>query len=192
MGSPLRVTMAAKLGRSLKTEGEVRPTDMAPVVAPGAKTHAPAVYPMVWGFTNPRENGPPLLNARVETAAQKPFWKESWSSRRCVIPASWYFEWEHVEGPEGKKKRGQKYMIQPKDSPVAYLAGLYRMEERKGLRLPVFTVLTREAAEGIRFIHDRMPVILPKEAVKAWISPEGDPQEILRAAVTELYWEKAL
>ncbi len=191
MRSPLREAMVTRLGRPMKTEGEVRPTDIAPVVAPSAKAHAPAVYPMVWGFANPKGNGAPLLNARVETAATKPFWKEAWRSRRCVIPASWYFEWEHLMGPDGKKKTGQKYMLQPKNSSVTYLAGLYRMEERGGIRVPVFTVLTREAAEGVRFLHDRMPVILPREAVKEWISPTGAPEEIIRSAVTELYCEKA-
>ena len=83
-------------------------------------------------------------------------------------------------------------MIQPKDSPVTYLAGLYQIEECGSVRLPTFTVLTREPGEGIAFIHDRMPVILPKESVKPWLSPEGTPEEIIRSALTEMYYEKAV
>lgn len=191
MRSPLRETMITKLGKPIKTEGEVRPTDIAPVVAPSAKSKTPTVFPMVWGFTNPK-GGSPLLNARAETACSKPLWKDAWKTHRCVIPASYYFEWEHLTASDGTKKTGQKYIIQPKGSPVTYLAGLYQIEEQKGIRLPVFTVLTREPGEEIRFIHDRMPVILPKESVKAWISPEETPEEIIKSAITEMYYEKAL
>lgn len=110
MRSPLRETMITKLGRPLKTEGEIRPTDIAPVVAPSAKEKTPTVYPMLWGFTNPKGSGSPLLNARVETAAQKAFWKDAWKAHRCVIPASYYFEWEHLTASDGTKKTGQKYI----------------------------------------------------------------------------------
>lgn len=192
MRSPLRETMITKLGRPLKTEGEIRPTDIAPVIAPSAKEKTPTVYPMLWGFTNPKGSGSPLLNARVETAATKAFWKEAWKSHRCVIPASYYFEWEHLTASDGTKKTGQKYMIQPKDSPIAYLAGLYQIEEQRGIRLPVFTVLTREPGEDIAFIHDRMPVILPRESVKPWLDPEGAPEEIVKSALTDMYYEKAI
>lgn len=182
--SPLRDSMSTTLGRTLKTEGEILPTDIAPVVAPNAKAKTPTVYPMVWGFTNPRGNGSVLINARVETASAKPFWKEAWKARRCVIPASYYFEWEHLTMPDGKKKTGRKYMIQPKGSRITYLAGLYRIEEQKGIRLPVFAILTRQPGPDIAFIHDRMPVILPQESVRAWIDPGGLPEEIIKTAVT--------
>ena len=180
--------MVDKLGRPLKTEGEIRPTDIVPVVAPAAKAGTPAVYPMVWGFTNPK-GGSPLLNARVETASQKPFWKDAWASHRCVIPASYYFEWEHLVSSDGRKKTGQKYMIQPKNCSVTYLAGLYRIEEQHGIKVPVFTVLTREPGDEIRFIHDRMPVILPKERVKDWIRPESRPENIVNSALTDMFFE---
>ncbi len=190
MRSPLLEGMTASLGKPLKTMGEIRPTDIVPVVAPAAKTQAPAVYPMFWGFTNPK-GGSPLLNARVETAMHKPFWKAAWTSRRCVIPASYYFEWEHLLLPNGTRKVGQKYMIRPGNGAVAYLAGLYQIEEKRGFKLPVFTVLTREPGEGIRFIHDRMPVILPNEMVKAWLDPGGEPAEIAERAITDMNFEKA-
>jgi putative SOS response-associated peptidase YedK len=147
--SQLKMTLTAKLGKPLKTEGEVRPTDIAPVIAPDRKSMTPTVFPMVWGFTNPYKSGSPLVNARIETASQKPFWKESWTRRRCVIPASYYFEWEHCTASDGKKKTAQKYMIQPKDSAVTFLAGLYGFEERNGITVPVFTILTREPGEGM-------------------------------------------
>ncbi len=177
--------MMNKLARPLKTEGEIRPTDMVPVVAPDARNRQPTVFPMVWGFTNPG-GGSPVVNCRVETASEKPFWKEAWKRRRCVIPASYYFEWEHLRSPDGKVKAGSKYMIQPVGCPVTYMAGLYQIEEQRGIKYPVFAILTREPGENIRFIHDRMPVILSKNNVKIWLNGgENEP-----SALTDMYFEK--
>jgi putative SOS response-associated peptidase YedK len=128
----------------------------------------------------------------VETAGSKAFWKNSWTRRRCIIPASYYFEWEHYTASDGSHKTGQKYMIQTKDSVVTYLAGLYAIEERDGIQIPVFTVLTREPGENIRFIHDQMPVILPKESVADWCNPDSDPEEIVASALTNMFFEKAV
>ena len=188
--SPLKDRMVAKLGRPLKTEGEVCPTDIAHVIAP-VNNHSPTVFPMIWGFTNPRERGKPLVNCRVETAGFKPFWKESWQRRRCIIPCSYYFEWEHYMTIKGQKKAGQKYMIQPTGALITYLAGLYTIEEANGIKVPVFTVLTREPGEEISFIHDRMPVILGKESIKPWMDPQSNPAEIVKTALTDMYYEKA-
>ena len=190
--SQLKMTLTTQLGKPLKTEGEIRPTDIAPVIAPGRKSVTPTVFPMVWGFTNPYKSGSPLVNARVETAGSKAFWKDSWTRRRCIIPASYYFEWQHYTAPDGKNKTGQKDMIQPVGSVVTYLAGLYAIEERDGIQIPVFTVLTREPGDEIRFIHDRMPVILPKEAVSDWCNPDSDPAEIAALALTDMFFEKAV
>ena len=187
--SPLKDRMVAKLGRPLKTEGEVCPADIAPVIAPD-NNHSPTVFPMIWGFTNPRERGKPLVNCRVETAGFKPFWKESWQRRRCIIPCSYYFEWEHYMTIKGQKKAGQKYMIQPTGALITYLAGLYTIEEANGIKVPVFTVLTREPGEEISFIHDRMPVILGKENVENWMDPQSNPVEIVKTALTDMYYEK--
>ena len=189
--APLTARMVAKLARPLKTEGEVRPTDIAPVLAPDS-SRTPTVYPMVWGFTNPREGGKPLVNCRVETAGFKPFWKESWQRRRCIIPCSYYFEWEHYTTVKGEKKTGQKYMIQPTGAMLTYLAGLYDIEEKNGIKYPVFTVLTREPGEEISFIHNRMPVILGKEKVTSWLDPGTDPKDVVKTALTDMYYEKVL
>ena len=190
--SQLKMTLTAKLGKPLKTEGEVRPTDIAPVIAPDRKSMTPTVFPMVWGFTNPYKSGSPLVNARIETASQKSFWKESWNKHRCIIPASWYLEWQHYTAPDGSSKTGQKYMIQTKGSVVTYLAGLYAIEERNGISVPVYTILTREPGDGIRFIHDRMPVVLPKEAVTDWCNPESRPEDVITSALTDVFYDKVV
>ena len=186
--SPLKDKMVSKLARPIKTTGEIRPTDMVPVVAPNAKGEA-VVFPMIWGFSNPKA-GQPLVNCRVETVATKPTWRESWERHRCIVPASWYYEWEHFVSPDGRTKTGNKYMIQPRGSRITYLAGLYRIEETAGLKYPDFAILTREPSEEIRFIHERMPLILPKEAVTSWIRPEGNPNELIQTAIQDMVYEK--
>ena len=186
--SPLTERFTPHLNRPLVTEGEVRPTNLVPVIAP-SKTGARSVFPMVWGFSLPRSRSP-LVNARVETAAVKPSFAESWRQRRCIIPASYYYEWDHTVNPAtGKKRTGDKYQIRPAGSDVTWLAGLYRLEDYDGIRVPVFVVLTREPSDGIRFIHDRMPVILPGAAVDAWIAPGNEPEAVLEQCLTKIEYE---
>lgn len=188
--SPLMERFTAHLNRSLVTEGEVRPTNLVPVIAP-SKSGERSVFPMVWGYHLPHSRAP-LVNARVETAATKPSFAESWHQHRCIIPASNYYEWEHTVNPStGKKHTGDKYQIRPAGSEVTWLAGLYRLEDYDGIRVPVFVVLTREPWDGIRFIHDRMPVILPGAAVDAWIEPGNEPEAVLGQSLTEMLFERA-
>lgn len=167
----------------ITTYGEIRPTDVVPVIAPN-RAGARAVFPMKWGYTGRSL----LINARVETAASRPTFREDWQRHRCIIPASWYFEWEHVLDNNGKKHTGDKYMIQPKGSAVTWLCGLYRIEEG----LPVFVILTREPGEEIRFIHDRMPLIMPEHLIDEWIRPDTRPEDILGQALTDMVFEKVI
>lgn len=182
--------MIRQLGKPLTMSGEMRPTDIVAVLAPN-KEGKIAVFPMLWGFSH-EATAAPIVNCRIETADKKEMWKDSWFRRRCVIPCSWYLEWEHFKSPDGKRSKvGDKYLIQPKESHTTMLAGLYRIEERNGLQVPVFSVLTRDAIDELRGIHDRMPVILRREDVENWIKPNGKPQEISRRALTEMCLEKA-
>ena len=166
----------------VKTFGEMSPTDIVPVIASN-RNRQRAVFPMKWGFSGKTL----LMNARVETAAVKPTFKDAWKSHRCIVPASYYFEWEHLIGNNGKMKTGDKYAIQPQGSNLTWLCGLYRFEND----LPFFVILTREPGEQIRFIHDRMPLILPEHLVGEWINPDADPAELVREAVTDVVAEKA-
>lgn len=187
-GSRLKSQMVSKLGKEFKTSGEIRPTDMAAVIAPGA-SGSKTLFPMVWGYHIPGISHP-VVNARVESAKDKPSFSADWLRHRCIIPASYYFEWEHIHRPDGRVKTGQKYAIQPRGSKVTYLAGLYRIEEERDFKYPVFTVLTREPGEALAKIHNRMPVILPEEAIDDWIRPNADPDEIVEHALTDMILEK--
>ena len=165
----------------VKSYGEIFPTDVVPVIAPN-RSGLRTVYPMKWGYSGKSL----LMNARSETAAEKPTFRDDWARHRCIVPASWYFEWEHYPGSDGKKHTGDKYMIHPKDCAVTWLCGLYRIENG----LPVFVILTREPGEALRFLHDRMPLIMPEELVTEWIRPDRKPEELLPRALTDMDFEK--
>ncbi|MBR0372948.1 MAG: SOS response-associated peptidase [Mogibacterium sp.] len=175
----LRSSLVDKWQQTTKitTAGEVRPTDVVPVIASN-KAGKRSVFPMKWGFSGRSL----LLNARSETAAEKPTFRDAWASHRCIVPASWYFEWEHLPGRNGRKVTGDKYRIQPKDQAMTWLCGLYRIENG----LPVFVVLTREPSDDVRFLHDRMPLILPGQLVDEWIRPDARPEDLVRAAQTQM------
>ena len=171
--------------KPIVTAGEVRPTDIVPVIAPNSKGMK-SVFPMQWGFLA-KDNKRTLFNARVETAGEKPTFKEAWQSHRCIIPASYYFEWQHLKSPDGREKTGDKYAIQPAGCTLTWLCGLYRMEDG----YPVFVVLTKEPTVELSSIHNRMPLMLPKDKIDDWINPSSDPKELLSYALTDMIIEKA-
>ena len=141
---------------AVKVAGEVFPGDRVPVLCLSRAGNL-RPFAMDWGYT--LSDGKRLINARSETAAEKPMFRESMRLRRCLLPMSAYFEWERRA--DGKRK----YRIAPAEEGPFYLAGLYRFE---GVR-PVCTVLTRAAAPEIEFIHGRMPVLLSAAAREDWI-----------------------
>jgi len=159
--------------------GEVRPGDWAAVVSLNRASQRSA-FPMKWGFRMDKQL---LINARSETAARKPTFRESMSARRCLIPASSYFEWDH------RTKPLTKYRFSLPDSPLLWLAGLYRFEPDSAW--PVFTVLTRPAAEDLAPFHDRMPVIVPPALTDRWLDRSQSPMDVLDAAQTALIWSRS-
>ena len=181
--SPLNSMLSSKLNRSMITEGEVRPGDIAPVIATSRKGTM-AAYPMSFGFSSPK--GGLILNARIETVSQKPMFSQAWARRRCIIPASGYFEWQHSAGNNGKKIIGDKYSFMAADSKATWLCGLYRIDDG----LPCFVIITKDASPGILSIHDRMPLIMPDNAVRRWIDPYADPEELSKLAVNNLVYDK--
>ena len=173
-----------RLERPLITSGEVAPDYLVPVIAIG-QSGARKVFPMIWGYRIEGLNRS-LFNARTETAMVKKTFADSWKEHRCIVPASWYFEWEHHTTPSGRKVTGQKYAIKPKETELTWLCGIYRLENN----YPHFVILTREPGDGIAFIHNRMPLILPDEAVNNWINPRYDPTIVLQNSITDCIYEK--
>lgn len=154
----------SRVPQNLKTSGEIFPGDTVPAVCMSRSEHVRA-FAMEWGF---RLNGRWIINARIETAKEKPMFRESMESRRCLLPMNGYFEWEKRDGQR------VKYYIAPEHGGLCCLAGLYRFEGDK----PVFTVLTADAAENIAFIHPRMPVILPYGDREAWLYEAALPGQL--------------
>lgn len=143
---------------AVKTEGEIFPGDRVPVLCKSRAGHV-RPFSMEWGYHS--ADGRRIINARSETADQKPLFRESMRLRRCLLPMSAYFEWARQEN--GQKI---KYRIAPEMEGLHFLAGLYRFEGDK----TVCTVLTGEAVPEISFIHARMPMILNQTAAQAWLN----------------------
>ena len=183
--SPLLRRFQQRDSGLLVRSGEVRPTNVAPAVAT-SRGGEQAVFPMRWGFTI-EGRSTLLINARAETAAEKPSFRDAWRSHRCVLPASCYFEWQHAPAEDGRPAVTTKYAIRPCDTQITWLCGLYRIEDG----LPVFVVLTTEPSDDVAFIHDRMPLILPKGCVREWIDPTVRAEDLLPYALTRLQAEKA-
>ena len=104
--SPLANEIMLTMSRSTVMTGDIRPTDVAAVIASGRSGNM-GVFPMVWGFTT-EASSKPIINCRIETADQKNLWRESWHTRRCAIPASWYYEWGVLPTDEGYNSRQQR------------------------------------------------------------------------------------
>ncbi len=116
-----------------------------------------------------------------------PSLRSRWKSHRCIIPATYYYEWEHLKDMRtGKEKNGDKYILQTKDKEMTYLCGLYRIIGE----LPYFVILTRQPGESIRFIHDRMPLILSEEYIDDWIKPDSVLEDMIGNAITDPFFEK--
>ncbi len=188
--SPLAAGFRERYGQQVPAEGEILPSSVVPVLALN-RAGKQKVFPMRWGFSLKDASGKGssrlIINARSETAREKPLFREPWARHRCAVPASWYYEWEHTTQPDGKKKTGQKYAIRPRDGAAFWLAGMYRMEEG----LPSFTILTRAPSGDVSWMHDRMPLMLPGSMAGEWISQESDPEAVSREAILSLTCEKA-
>ena len=156
--------------------GEVRPTDVAAVIA-NSKSLQPTPFAMKWGYS--LADRQPIINARSETADSKPLFRDGMQQRRCLIPASHYFEWQRLANKKIKNA------IRPVNSKEMYMAGVYRIQNG----IPEFVILTREPGESIRHIHDRMPVILPREALNDWMNIRYSATEVMRSAMLNMEFE---
>jgi putative SOS response-associated peptidase YedK len=107
-----------------------------------------------------------LINARAETLAEKPAFREAFQRRRCAILASGFYEWR--KGPSGRTP----YFIAPRDGlPIAF-AGLWERWRQGDRQLETCTVVTTDANRALHDLHERMPVILSAEAVRVWVDPQ--------------------
>lgn len=128
-----------------------------------------------------------LINARVETAAEKPAFRQAFAKRRCILPALGYYEWETRRPEGGGKAYKQPYFIHRPDDSTLAMAGLYelwrdpeRAREDPEAWLWTCTVLTTNATDEAGRIHDRAPLIVPEKDYARWLAPEPGDAEALR------------
>ena len=188
--NPLRMKTVCALARPFVTYGEVKPKDSTVAIALNHRGKRSA-FPMVWGFTGKESY---YLSVQAEKADESPAFIESWERRRCIIPSSWYYDRKYTVSPDGQSvKNGEKYLFQTEGSSLTLLAGIYRIEEENGIKVPHFALLTRKADDSIRHIHDRMPVILDAATAAEWLKPEQSPEtlkEIVDRSVTDPVFDK--
>ncbi|MEV0585822.1 SOS response-associated peptidase [Nonomuraea sp. NPDC050310] len=127
--------------------------------------------------------GSKMINARLETVAEKPSFRQAFAKRRCLLPADGYFEWMPVEGD---KKKKQPYYIHPADGGVLAMAGLYEFwkdpsrDDDDPLKwLVTCTVITTTGEDEAGRIHDRMPMMIEPAKWAEWLDPKlTDPKTV--------------
>lgn len=118
-----------------------------------------------------------LINARLDSLAGKPAFREAFTRRRCLIPASGFYEW----GVDAAGKK-QPFFIRPRGEPLLAIAGLWeRWRAPSGEPLETCVIVTTEANALLAPIHDRMPVLLARAAQDVWLDARSDV-----ATITEL------
>lgn len=131
---------------------------------------------MHWGFANPYRKGL-IINARAETASEKNLFAESVMKRRCVIPASGFYEWDPYKA---------RFRFTLPEDDLMLLAGFYHEEEG----VARYTILTTEANESIKPVHDRMPVIIGRDELGPWIRDNEKLPEFLGRPQVQLVREQ--
>lgn len=146
---------------------------------------------MRWGFIPAWAKDPgtmPMLhNARGETVAKKPMFRQAFRRRRCLIPASGFYEWKQV--PDQKSR--QPFYISYKDGSPMSFAGFWETSRAEdGTRIDTCIIITTNANEVLEPIYHRMPVVLEREAWDTWLSPEPVTDELLMELIAPSGAEK--
>lgn len=157
----------------------VAPTQEVPIVAD--RGDGPAFELMRWGLIPHWADSPAiaskLINARSETLADKPAFRDAFRRRRCLVPADGFFEWTRKPG---EKKKVPVWYHRADRRPFAF-AGLWE-RWRSGPDVAwttTFTIVTGEPNPLVRPLHDRMPIILGPEDYRRWLHPDPLPPEML-------------
>jgi putative SOS response-associated peptidase YedK len=146
----------------------IAPSQDVPVIVRRAEGNQ--IMPMHWGLVPSWAKDPSIgqrmINARAETLAEKPSFKRLIGTHRCLVPADGFYEWRR----EGKRKVPVWVLLKNKE-PFGF-AGLWDLwRQPEGAELYSFTIITTDANELLRNIHDRMPVMLDSLAGEQWLDP---------------------
>ena len=153
------------LDRKLQIErtGDVFPAQNATIIK--GQEHHLAAEQMRWGFPG-FEKGKLLINARAETALERPTFRESVQDRRCIIPARGFYEWN---------KSKEKFTFERKETPVLFMAGCYNRYEGQER----FVILTTDANSSVAPVHNRIPLILEPEELGDWVLDDQATESLL-------------
>jgi putative SOS response-associated peptidase YedK len=186
-GNIIAYTFRVPAVPAVRKRFNIAPTQQAPVVRIG-REGGREIAMLRWGlvpfWAKDLKVGTTMINARSEGIEAKPAFREPIRSRRCIVPATGFFEWQ---GERPGRKR--PYAITVPELPLFAFAGLWERWRASKDDEPVetFAIVTTDANETVARVHDRMPVILPMDAVDTWLT--GPPDEA-RALLTP--WAGAL
>lgn len=197
--------VADRTGGPIEADYNVAPTKQVYAVLdrPARPHGSPSAGPperqlriLTWGlvpsWAKDPKIGSRMINARMETVAQKPAYKRAFAVRRCLLPADGYFEWYPTDQKTAAgKPRKQPFFIRPKDGSVLAMAGLYeiwrdptRAEDDPERFRWTSTVLTTSAEDSLGEIHDRMPLMVDRERWDAWLDPRRHGADELLGLLT--------
>ncbi|MGK5521501.1 SOS response-associated peptidase [Micromonospora sp. URMC 107] len=164
-------------GGGVGPDHNVAPTDPVPLVRVSPEGHR-ALSVGRWGLVPSWSRSPAaaarMINARAETVATSRAYAGAFARRRCLVPADGWYEW--VRGADGRK---QPYYMTPLDGSVLAFAGIWSVWDGSGGPLLTFSVLTTAALGELAEVHDRMPLLLPRERWGAWLAPTDEPEGLL-------------
>jgi len=156
---------------------QVLPGMMLPVII--AKESKRQGMLMRWGFIPSWAKDPKIgykmINARAETIQEKPTFRSSFLTKRCLIPTTGFYEWKHEE-----VNRKTPYIFRLPHTPLFAFAGLYdEWKDAEGVPLSTFTIITTTPNAVVAPVHDRMPVILPSKHEEIWLHTDASKASIL-------------
>jgi len=165
----------------LSARYNMAPTQEAPIVrvlSPGApRTMDLSRWGLVPSWAKDPSIGDRMINARSETAADKPAFRSSFKSKRCLVVLDGFYEWKKL----GTGKKQPCHIHRHDHAPFA-AAGLWaRWKDPDGQPLDTFTILTTDAHPIVADVHDRMPVLLDPRTYETWLDPDEHRPEILMA-----------
>ncbi len=185
-GTDFAATYEAEfLGQEIQTNHNVAPTTLVYVLhQTGAHR---VVDAMAWGlvpsWSKDKTRAASMFNARSETLTEKPSFRNLLSKHRCVIPVQGFYEWQLLPSDTGKPRKQAHYIFRA-DNRVMTLAGLWTTwKQPDETLLQTCTIITTEANHKLAKVHHRMPVILERDGVEAWlVETATTPMHLLRAA----------
>lgn len=184
-GNVIAYTFRVPVPERILKRFNIAPTQEAPVIRV-ARDGGREVALLRWGlvpfWAKDLKIGTKTINARSEGIETKPAFRDAVKQRRCVVPATGFFEWQ------GEPGRKQPFAITLPGQALFAFAGLWeRWKPASGEPVETFTIVTTDANEQVAKIHDRMPVILPMDAIDTWLTaPPDEARKLLQPYAGEM------